>query len=200
MMRVAAARAAGRPAATASGSASAAGAARDLLAAAPRSAARWRSKPRRSSSASAPSRYGARRRPQRACPVGRSSSRHHLPAARAASRSFSSPSRMRPLTVPIGVVEHLGDLGVREAAEVGELDHPALLVGQRRRARRGPRAPPRGAPTSTSVRSRGLEALLDALVARAPACRARPTRRSASIARLWTMPSTHVRTLPRARS
>ena len=44
-----------------------------------------------------------------------------------------------------------------------------------------------------------LEALLDALVAGAGAF-VDEVRRSASIARLWTMPSTHVRTEPRARS
>ena len=51
---------------------------------------------------------------------------------------------MRPLTVPIGVPSIVGDLAVGEAAEVGELDDAALLVGQRARARRAPRAPPRG--------------------------------------------------------
>ena len=42
-------------------------------------------------------------------------------------RIFSSPSRMRPLTVPTGVSSIVGDLRVGEAAEVGQLDHLALL-------------------------------------------------------------------------
>ena len=153
-------------------------------------------------------RCAAKRRPRR--PRGRRARRRRRPRRRAWSarahdvasaarppswlRIFSRPRRMRPFTVPIGRLEHRGDLRVREAAEVGELDHARLLGGQRRRsAARTSRASSRRA-ASTSVRSRRLEALLDALVAGPAAVVDRRERRSASIARLWTMPSTQVRT------
>ena len=67
-----------------------------------------------------------------------------------------------------GQLEHLGDLGVGEAAEVGQLDHAPLLLGQRlERAAHGARLL---APGHLDVGALGrLEALLDALGARAAA-------------------------------
>ena len=113
-------------------------------------------------------------------------------------RSFSSPRRMRPLTVPSGLAEHRRDLAVGEAAEVRELDHAALLVGER--LERRPHLAGLLAPRGLDVRALlGDQALGDALVrGAAPVVGAGPAEWS--IARWWTMPSTHVRTEPRARS
>ena len=46
------------------------------------------------------------------------------------SLNFVSPSRIRPLTVPAGSLSCSAISAVGEAAEVGELDHLALIVGQ----------------------------------------------------------------------
>ena len=73
--------------------------------------------------------------------------------------------------------EHLGDLAVAEAAEVGELDRSPLLVRQLLERARARRAPPRGAPPprrcARGPRSapRSLERLAPALVDGAPAQR-----------------------------
>jgi hypothetical protein len=84
---------------------------------------------------------------------------------------------------------------VRKAAEVGQFDDAALLGRKRLES---------VADVARLISARRLdvgalgrrEALLDALVASPPPIE----RRSASMARLWTMPSTHVRTDPRVRS
>ena len=79
-------------------------------------------------------------------------------------RSFSSPSRIRPFTVPTGASRMLGDLGVGEAAEVGELDHVRLVGGQRvhGRADAGGLLAARDLVVGALA---GLEALLEPLVA-----------------------------------
>ena len=113
------------------------------------------------------------------------------------ARIFSRPSRMRPLTVPIGIAEHLGDLAVAEAAEVGQLDRAALLVRQLLQ---------RAADAARLLAARRLHVRALAAPRSAPRClrasracaRGRCRAGAASIARLWTMPSTQVRTLPRA--
>src|SRR3954468_2540191 len=78
------------------------------------------------------------------------------------------PESHAPLDGTDGRLEHLGDLGVAEAAEVGELDD-AQLVGRERVQRRADLArlvAPRDLDVGALL---GGEALLDALVARAPA-------------------------------
>src|SRR5205085_4965065 len=67
-----------------------------------------------------------------------------------------------------GGVEHLGDLRMREAAEVGERDHLALLVGQlvERRTHRRRLVAARDLDVGALAR---LEAFLQTLVAGAPA-------------------------------
>ena len=90
----------------------------------------------------------------------------------------------------------LGDLRVREAAEVGQLDDLALLVGQRVERRGIVSASSRRA-ASTSVRSRASNrSSIPSSLARRRSCTT--DLRSASMARLCTMPSTHVRTPARA--
>ena len=106
---------------------------------------------------------------------------------------------MRPLIVPIGVSSSSAISLWRVAAVERELDHAALLVGQ---------LVERGADLARLVAARdldvgalgGLEALLDPLVARRGDGRGRRCAAAQSIERLWTIPSTHVRTLPRVRS
>ena len=53
----------------------------------------------------------------------------HLSTSAAPKRPgiFSKPRRIRPFTVPIGRSEHRGDLSMREAAEIGEIDDSGLL-------------------------------------------------------------------------
>ena len=52
------------------------------------------------------------------------------PTAASSPRSRFSPARIRLFTVPSGSLEQHGDLAVRVAAEVGELDRRPLAVGQ----------------------------------------------------------------------
>ena len=52
------------------------------------------------------------------------------PGSRVRSASWPRPRAMRDLTVPTGIVEHLGDLGVVEVGDVAQHDRGAELLGQ----------------------------------------------------------------------
>ncbi len=90
----------------------------------------------------------------------------------------------------------LGDLGVGEPAEVGELDHLALIVGQV--LQRVPHLGGVVAPlhlalgaSAAAIRSAAPSSLTSRLVRT-------ESRRKRSIARLWTTPRIQERTLPAA--
>ena len=88
-----------------------------------------------------------------------------------------------------------GDLLLREAAEVGELDRFALDVGQRRRAR-GPSSAIEAAPRPPP-RRRAASGRRGGMSSRSGSSTVGRRRRTASIARWWTIESSHVFTLPR---
>ena len=67
--------------------------------------------------------------------VGRA--RAHANSSSSASARRASALRVRVFTVPSGRLQILGDLALREAAPVGELDHGALVLRAAPRARGG---------------------------------------------------------------
>ena len=152
--------------------------------------ARWRSIAPASRSSSAPERVGGEVVAQRgAVAHGSTSEGPSIPMPSASvARIFSMPSRIRPLTVPERLAQHLGDLGVAEAAEVGELDHLATAPRAARSGRpRTSRAVSRRIASTSVSSAAGCARAPRRRRGRASAPSPRP-RRSASIARLRTMP------------
>ena len=146
--------------------------------------ARWASKASRSSSGSAPSRYGATESDQRSWSVvhQRITAPPDEPVAH-----LLQPEPHAALDGADRRLEHLGDLGVGEAAEVGQLDHLALLGRQRRPSRRARSRPRRGGrPRRRCARAASKRSSMPSSLARRLSWTV--ARRRKSIARWWTMP------------
>ena len=113
-----------------------------------------------------------------------------------AARSFSSPSRIRPLTVPSGVSSISAISVCVKPPKYASSMTRSWSAGSVVQRLRGPARRRRGGPPRRRCARRASKrSSMPSSLARRESWTVE--RRSASIARLWTMPRIHVRTEPR---